>query len=47
MLAAPWTPEGRGLGGFTVASVVAFAATAVAVRRTVATADSGLAGAGH
>lgn len=38
MLAAPWAAEQRGLGGFTLASVVAFAATALAVRRTVATA---------
>ncbi len=34
MLAAPWDAEQRGLGGFTVASLVAFVATAVAVRRT-------------
>lgn len=38
MLAAPWASEQRGLGGFTLASVVAFVATAVAVRRTVTTA---------
>ena len=41
MLAAPWTAEQRGLGGFTVASLVAFAATAVAVRSSVTTAGSG------
>ncbi len=40
MLAAPWGTEARGLAGFAVASVVAFVATAVAVRRTVATAES-------
>ncbi|MBD3926664.1 hypothetical protein IEZ26_18745 [Nocardioides cavernae] len=39
MIATPWGAEGRGLGGFTVASLVAFVATAVAVRRTVATAE--------
>lgn len=38
MLMAPWEAEQRGLGGFTLASVVAFVATALAVRRTVATA---------
>lgn len=40
MLAAPWDAEQRGLGGFTLASVVAFLATAVAVRTTVATAGA-------
>ena len=40
MLAAPWDAEQRGLGGFTLASLVAFLATAVAVRRTVATAGA-------
>ncbi len=45
MLAAPWSPEARGLGGFTAASVLAFVCTAVAVRRTAATAsDAGEAG---
>jgi O-antigen/teichoic acid export membrane protein len=39
MLAAPWGAEDRGLGGFTVASIMAFVATALAVRRTVATAE--------
>lgn len=38
MLTAPWNPEQRGLGGFTLASVVALVATALAVRQTVATA---------
>jgi len=38
MLLAPWGAEQRGLGGFTLASVVAFGATAVAVSRTVAAA---------
>lgn len=47
MLAAPWDEEGRGLGGFTVASLLAFVATAVAVRRTVATAESGTGRRGH
>jgi O-antigen/teichoic acid export membrane protein len=47
MLAAPWSAEDRGLCGFTVASLLAFVATAVAVRRTVPTAGSGLASAGH
>lgn len=37
MLAGPWGAEQRGLGGFTLASFVAFVATALAVRRTVAT----------
>lgn len=40
MVAAPWGTEARGLAGFTVASVVAFGATAFAVRRTVATVGS-------
>ena len=40
MLAAPWAVEDRGLAGFAVASVAAYVATAVAVRRTVATAES-------
>ncbi len=35
MLVAPWDAEQRGLGGFTVASLVAFVATALAVRGTV------------
>lgn len=39
MLAAPWEAEARGLGGFTVASLVAFVATALAVRRTVVPAE--------
>lgn len=39
MIAAPWDAEQRGLGGFTVASLVAFVATALSVRRTVATAE--------
>jgi O-antigen/teichoic acid export membrane protein len=39
MLAAPWGTEERGLGGFAVASLVAFAATAVAVRRSAATVE--------
>lgn len=39
MLLAPWAAEQRGLGGFTAASLVAFVATALAVRRTVATAE--------
>jgi O-antigen/teichoic acid export membrane protein len=38
MLAAPWDAEARGLGGFTVASAVAFLATALAVRHTVGSA---------
>jgi O-antigen/teichoic acid export membrane protein len=38
MLIAPWGAEQRGLGGFTLASVVAFGATAIAVSRTVAAA---------
>jgi O-antigen/teichoic acid export membrane protein len=41
MLAAPWTDEHRGLGGFTVASLVAFVATAIAVRSSATTAGSG------
>jgi O-antigen/teichoic acid export membrane protein len=41
MLAAPWTDEHRGLGGFTLASLVAFVATAIAVRSSVAPAGSG------
>ena len=41
MLAAPWSDEQRGLGGFTVASLAAFVATAVAVRWSVTTAGSG------
>lgn len=36
MLAAPWSAEQRGLGGFTLASVVAFVVTALALRHTVA-----------
>ncbi|CAM3548543.1 hypothetical protein [Nocardioides zeicaulis] len=47
MLATPWGPEARGLAGFTVASVVAFAATAVAVLRTVASAEAGARTTGH
>ena len=35
MLATPWDPEQRGLGGFTTASMVAFVATALTVRRTI------------
>jgi len=38
MLAAPWDPEQRGLGGFVTVSLVAFVATAVAVSRTVSAA---------
>jgi O-antigen/teichoic acid export membrane protein len=41
MLGAPWSDEARGLGGFTLASLAAFVATAVAVRRSVSTAGSG------
>lgn len=37
MLAAPWSAEQRGLGGFAIASVAAFVATAVAVRRSLTT----------
>jgi O-antigen/teichoic acid export membrane protein len=39
MIAAPWGAEGRGLGGFTLASIVAFVTTALAVRRTVSTTE--------
>lgn len=35
MLAAPWDAEPRGLGGFAVASLMAFLATALAVSRSV------------
>lgn len=41
MLVAPWTAEHRGLGGFTVASVAAFVATAIAVRSSVTPARGG------
>lgn len=41
MLAAPWTAEHRGLGGFTIASFAAFVTTAVAVRSSVTTAGGG------
>ena len=47
MLAAPWNAESRGLGGFTVASLLAFLATAVAVRRTVGAAQGGGGDAGY
>jgi O-antigen/teichoic acid export membrane protein len=47
MLLAPWSAEDRGLGGFTIASLVAFLATALAVRRTVAAAEGGPEPAGH
>ncbi len=36
MIAAPWDPDSRGLGGFTLASAVAFVATALALRHGVA-----------
>lgn len=41
MLGAPWSDESRGLVGFTLASLAAFVATAVAVRRSVSPAGSG------
>ncbi|MBL0747198.1 hypothetical protein [Nocardioides baculatus] len=47
MLAPPWSPEDRGLGGFTVASLAAFVATAVAVRLSVVAADQGSEAGGH
>lgn len=47
MLAAPWGAEHRGLGGFTVASLGAFVATAIAVRASVTTGGSGDADAAH
>lgn len=47
MLGAPWSAEMRGLGGFTIASAAAFVSTAVAVRRSVATAEGSDAPAGH
>lgn len=41
MLAAPWDVEARGLGGFTLASLVAFLAMTVAVRRSVGLVGTG------
>lgn len=38
MLVAPWSAEHRALGGFTIASLTAFVATAIAVRSSVTTA---------
>lgn len=47
MLLAPWGAEERGLAGFTAASLGAFVASAVAVRRGVRTADRGHRPAAH
>lgn len=47
MLVAPWDAEQRGLSGFALASVVAFVATAVAVRRSAGAADRGDRQRGH
>lgn len=41
MMLAPWSDVARCMGGFLLASVVAYLATALAVRRTVATAADG------
>ena len=47
MLGFPWSPEDLGVSGFTVASLAAFVATAVAVRLTVVAAERGPGAAGH